>query len=86
MLGTALSCGFSLLLNYLLLFSDSLTPFDRSLVTALAVPLVVGAPLSFLLAYSRQTVSRYRSALTRAASYDRTTDVLNDAAFTSLVP
>ena len=85
MLGTALSCGFSLLLNYLLLFSDALTPFDRSLVTALAVPLVVGAPLSFLLAHSLQTVRRYRSALNRAASYDRATDVLNDAAFTSIV-
>jgi diguanylate cyclase (GGDEF)-like protein len=85
LLGTALSCGFSLLLNYLLLFSDSLTPFDRSLVTALVVPLAVGAPLSFLLAYSLRTVRRYRSALNRAASYDRATDVLNDTAFTSIV-
>jgi diguanylate cyclase (GGDEF)-like protein len=85
LLGTALSCGFSLLLNYLLLFSDSLTPFDRSLVTAVAVPLAVGAPLSFLLAHSLRMVRRYRSALNRAASYDRATDVLNDAAFTSIV-
>jgi diguanylate cyclase len=85
MLGTAVSCGFSLLLNYLLLFSDSLTPFDRSLVTALAVPLVVGAPLSFLLAYRIRAAGRYRRALNRAASYDRATDVLNDAAFTSIV-
>lgn len=85
LLGTALSCGVSLLLNYLLLFSDTLTPFGRSLTTALAVPLVVGAPLSFLLAYSFRTIHLYRRALTRAASHDRATDTLNGSSFSSIV-
>lgn len=33
-LGTAGSLGLSLGLNYLLLFSDALTPFARSMITA----------------------------------------------------
>jgi diguanylate cyclase len=85
LLGTSLSCGFAVLVNYLLLFSGSLTPSGRSLITTIAVPVVVGTPLSFLLAYALRTARRYRRALNRAASYDSSTDVLNDGAFTSIV-
>ena len=85
LLGTCTSFAFSFLLNYLLLFSDSLTPFARSVITAIALPIVIGAPLSFLLAYSLRAVRRYRRELTRSASYDQVTDFFNGAAFTSVV-
>ncbi|TIV05721.1 MAG: GGDEF domain-containing protein, partial [Mesorhizobium sp.] len=44
-LGTAGCVALSLALNYLMLFSDSLTPFARGAVTAIIVPIVIGLPL-----------------------------------------
>ncbi|TIP31586.1 MAG: GGDEF domain-containing protein, partial [Mesorhizobium sp.] len=41
-LGTAGCVALSLALNYLMLFSDSLTPFARGVVTAIIVPSAVG--------------------------------------------
>jgi diguanylate cyclase len=85
-LASTLVClAFGLALNYLLLFSDALTPLDRSLITAVTVPILVGAPLSFMLAWSMQKAKIFRRALTRAASYDPGTEVLNGNVFSSMV-
>lgn len=85
LVATAASLAVSFLLNYLLLFSEALTPFDRSLITAIAVPLIVALPLSFLLARSWWEVRQYRRELTRSASYDRDTEFFNGAAFASVM-
>ena len=45
-LGTAGILGVSLLINYLLLFAEGLTPFGRSVITATLLPVVIGVPLS----------------------------------------
>jgi diguanylate cyclase (GGDEF)-like protein len=85
LLGIGASLGAALILNYLLLFSEALSPFDRSMITAIALPFIIGAPLSLLLGYSRREVGHYRRALTRSASYDRETQLFNSNAFSSLV-
>jgi diguanylate cyclase len=85
LIGTAASFGFAFVLNYLLLFGDTLTPFDRSLITAVAVPIVIAAPLSFLLAWSFREIRRYRRALTHAASHDQETQFFTGNAFSSVV-
>jgi diguanylate cyclase len=85
LLGIAASLGFAFLLNYLMLFSETLTAFDRNMITAVAVPVAIGAPLSFLLAWNFREARRYRKALTRAASYDRDTQFFNGNAFSSVV-
>ncbi|TIT58572.1 MAG: GGDEF domain-containing protein, partial [Mesorhizobium sp.] len=48
-LGTAACLILSLGLNYLLLFSEALTPFARSVITATLVPVAIGLPLFLLL-------------------------------------
>jgi len=85
LLGAGGSFAFSLILNYLLLFSEALTPFARSMITAIAVPIVVGVPLSLIAGFSIREVRRYRRAMTRMAAYDQTTDVFKPAAFSSVV-
>ena len=85
LIGTAVSFAVSFALNYLLLFSDSLTPFAQSMITAITLPIVVGAPLSFLLGYNLQEVRRYRRELTRNATHDRATEFLTGTAFSSII-
>lgn len=85
LVATVASLAVSFLLNYLLLFSQTLTPFDRGMATAIAVPLIVALPLSFLLARSWWQVRRYRRELTHSASYDRDTEFFNGAAFASVL-
>ncbi|TGS65175.1 GGDEF domain-containing protein [Mesorhizobium sp. M3A.F.Ca.ET.174.01.1.1] len=85
LLGTAACLGLSLGLNYLLLLSDALTPFGRSVVTATLVPVVIGLPLFALLGWKQVAILRYRQELTRSGTYDRLTGCLNGAVFTSMV-
>jgi diguanylate cyclase len=85
LIGTAASFAVSFALNYLLLFSDTLTPFAQSMITAIVLPIVIGAPLSFLLGYSLQEVRRYGRELTRAATHDHATEFLTGTAFSSIV-
>jgi len=75
----------SLGLNYLLLFSDVLTPFGRSIVTATLVPIIIGLPLFLLLGRMQIETRRYRQELTRSGTYDKLTGCLNGAVFTSMV-
>ncbi|AZO09698.1 GGDEF domain-containing protein [Mesorhizobium sp. M3A.F.Ca.ET.080.04.2.1] len=85
LLGTAACLGLSLGLNYLLLLSDVLTPFGRSVVTATLVPIVIGLPLFALLGWKQVEILRYRQELTRSGTYDRLTGCLNGAVFMSMV-
>lgn len=84
-LGTTVCIGLSLGLNYLLLFSDSLTPFGRGAVTAIVVPIVIGLPLFVLLGLQQFEIRRYRRELTRSGTYDQVTGCLNGKVFTSMV-
>ncbi|WP_245467559.1 MULTISPECIES: GGDEF domain-containing protein [unclassified Mesorhizobium] len=85
LLGTAGSLGFSLALNYLLLFADGLTPFGRGVVTATLVPLAIGLPLFLLIGWGRVEIRRYRQELNKSATYDGLTGCLNGTAFTSII-
>jgi hypothetical protein len=85
LIGTAISLAFSLLFNYLLLFSETLTPFTRSMIAAVALPILIGAPLSLLFGYCLQEISRQRRELTHSSSHDRVTAFFNGSAFASLV-
>lgn len=85
LLGVGLSLVFSILLNYLLLFSETVTLFDRSLITAIALPIVIGGPLSFVIAYQMREVRRCRREFTRSASYDRATQFFNGNVFPSVM-
>jgi diguanylate cyclase len=85
LLGTGASFALSFILNYLLFFSEALTPFARSMITAIVVPIAIGAPLSVILAYNMQEVDRYRRELIRFAAYDQMTNVFKQTAFSSVV-
>jgi diguanylate cyclase (GGDEF)-like protein len=85
LLGTAGCLALSLGLNYLLLFSDALTPFGRSVVTAALLPILIGLPLLSVLGWKQAEIRRYRQELTRSGTYDRLTGCLNGAVFTSMV-
>ncbi len=85
LLGTAACVCLSLGLNYLLLFSDALTPFGRSVVTATVLPVIIGLPLFLLLGRMQIEIRRYRQELTRSGTYDKLTGCLNGAVFTSMV-
>lgn len=84
-LGTAGCIGLSLGLNYLLLFSDALTPFGRSVITATLLPILIGLPLLALLGRSQVEIRRYRQELTKSGTYDKLTGCLNGTVFTSMV-
>jgi len=84
-LGTAACLCLSLGLNYLLMFSDSLTPFVRGAVTSVIVPIVVGLPLFALLGWQQIEIRRYRQELTKSGTYDQLTGCLNGKVFTSMV-
>jgi diguanylate cyclase (GGDEF)-like protein len=84
-LGTAACVGLSLGLNYLLMFSDSLTPFARGAVTAIIVPTFIGLPLFVLLGWQQVEIRRFRRELTKSGTYDQLTGCLNGKVFTSMV-
>ncbi|MBZ9857243.1 GGDEF domain-containing protein [Mesorhizobium sp. CA13] len=84
-LGTIGSLALSVGLNYLLLFSDVLTPFGRSMVTAVLLPLIIGLPLFVLIGLKQAQIRGYRRELNRAETYDRVTGCLNGPVFTSMV-
>ena len=85
LLWTGAGLAFSLIFNYLLLLSGTLTPFVRSLVSAVVVPIVIGATLSILLGYSFKEIRRYRRELARSASYDQLTEFFNGTEFSAVV-
>ncbi|TGQ63838.1 MAG: GGDEF domain-containing protein [Mesorhizobium sp.] len=84
-LGTIGSLCVSLALNYLLFFSDALTPFGRGVITATVLPLVICLPLFVFVGLKLADIRRYRRELNKAATYDALTGCLNGTVFTSLV-
>ncbi|RVB43063.1 GGDEF domain-containing protein, partial [Mesorhizobium sp. M7A.F.Ca.CA.004.05.1.1] len=84
-LGTAAILGVSVGLNYLLLFSEALTPFGRSMITAILLPVVLGVPLFLFVGLKRIELRRYRRELDKSATFDTMTGCLNGAVFTSMV-
>lgn len=84
-LGTLTAIVLSVATNYLLLFAESLTSFERALVAAVIVPVLVAAPLLLVIVLHSREVERSRTALTRAASYDGLTAFLNRSVFTAMV-
>ncbi|MER9330036.1 GGDEF domain-containing protein [Mesorhizobium sp. M0488] len=84
-LGTAGILALSVGLNYLLLFSQVLTPFGRSMVTAILLPVILGVPLFLFLGLKQVEVRRYRRELDKSATFDALTGCLNGAVFTSMV-
>ncbi|RVC09825.1 GGDEF domain-containing protein, partial [Mesorhizobium sp. M7A.F.Ca.CA.002.15.2.1] len=76
-LGTAAILGVSVGLNYLLLFSEALTPFGRSMVTAILLPVVLGVPLFLFVGLKQIELRRYRRELDKSATFDTTTGCLN---------
>jgi diguanylate cyclase (GGDEF)-like protein len=84
-LGTAGSLGLSLGFNYLLLFSDAFTPFGRSMMTAVLLPVVIGLPLFVLIGWQQIQIRSCRQELNRSGTYDRLTGCLNGPVFTSMV-
>ncbi|TPM35023.1 GGDEF domain-containing protein [Mesorhizobium sp. B2-3-4] len=84
-LGTVVSLAMSLAVNYLLLFSETLTPFGRGVITATLLPVVICLPLFVFIGLKLAEVSRYRRELNRAATFDTLTGCLNGKVFTSLI-
>ncbi|TGS25361.1 GGDEF domain-containing protein, partial [bacterium M00.F.Ca.ET.180.01.1.1] len=62
-LGTIGSLCVSLSLNYLLLFSETLTPFGRGMITATLLPLVICLPLFVFIGRNLAEIRRYRREL-----------------------
>jgi len=85
MLGVAACVCLSLVLNYLLLFSDRLGAFERGVITAIAVPLLIGVPLFVALGMKLAEVRGLRQRLNRSTTYDPVTDCFRSTAFTGLV-
>ena len=85
LLGTAAALAVSALVNYLLLFSDAFDPFGRSVAAAIAVSILIAAPLSFLLFVSQVRHEQAKRELTRLTTTDRVTSLLNVPTFSSLV-
>ncbi|MGN6538207.1 MAG: hypothetical protein ACTHKQ_21065 [Mesorhizobium sp.] len=85
LLGTVAALAVSALVNYRLLFSDAFDPFGRSVAAAIAVSILIAAPLSFLLFVSQARNEQAKRELTRLTTVDRVTSLLNVPTFSSLV-
>jgi len=84
-LGTAAAIGASLVLTYLLFFSEALSPLARSLVLATVVPALVAAPLLVFIGMKLQELRHQRQNLNRLATYDQTTGLMNATALATVV-
>ncbi len=82
--GTLAFLAVSVGLNYLLLFSDTLTPFGRNMVLAVMLPLLVCVPLLVWVSYLRGQVSSLRHQSNYFAAHDRLTGLPNGVAFSSI--
>ncbi|BCH20838.1 GGDEF domain-containing protein [Mesorhizobium sp. L-8-3] len=83
--GTLGCLALSLLLNYALLFGDDIHPFNRSLITAVVIPLVVAVPLFSLLALMQGKIRRLVHEVNHLSAFDRVTQCVTGSAFSSLV-
>jgi diguanylate cyclase len=83
-LGTLACVGFSVLLNYLLLFVQ-IDPFTRSIVTAVVLPFFLAVPLLSILAVKLQDIRNLRHELNQLATIDRVTSCFTGTAFSAFV-
>lgn len=83
--GTLAALAVSAIVNYLLLFSDAFDPFSRSMAAAVAVSVLVAAPLSFMLFLARASNEQAERELKRLTTTDRVTALLNAPTFSALV-
>lgn len=83
--GTLAFMALSIGLNYLFLFSDTLTPFGRSMMAAVILPVVIGLPLlTWVMALKRQ-IRFHQSQTNYLATHDQLTGLPYGGAFSSIV-
>lgn len=83
--GTAVAIAVSLLVTYLLFFSEALDPFGRSLVLAVGLPVLIAAPLFVFIGLKLQELRQQRQSLNRLTTYDQTTGLINGMVLASVV-
>lgn len=83
--GLALCLAFSAVVNYLLLYLPDLTPFGRSAVSAVVVPVLVCVPLLAAVSVQRSQLARRQRELNHFASHDRLTDFYRPGVFSAVV-
>lgn len=84
-LGTAACILGSLVFNYLLELATPLTPFGRYVASTVLLPVLIGAPLFYVIGLKLRETRRYRRELNRAATYDDLTASLNGPVFSSVI-
>lgn len=84
LIGTAICIGVSAIFSYLLLFGP-FSSFQRTVITSLAIPILIGVPVFTLLSLKMEEIRRLRKELTHSASHDRATDLYHADVFSSLV-
>jgi diguanylate cyclase len=83
--GTAACVAVSIIVNYLLFFGENINPFRQSMISAILLPVIIGAPLLLSIVVSRRKAVQLQQQLNQAMSVDSLTSTLNSVAFTTLV-
>jgi len=84
-LATVAALAASWALNYLLLFSDGLSGFARSAITATILPVVLVGPLAGFALWQRQEIRRARRAGAKAAARDPATGFVSQNILSAVV-
>ncbi|WP_394885814.1 GGDEF domain-containing protein (plasmid) [Mesorhizobium sp. AaZ16] len=84
-LGTVGCLLASLAINYLLFVMEDVDPFRQIVISAIVLPVVIGAPLFFSLGIKLRELARFRRQLNRSLSTDSLTECLDGVAFSTLV-
>lgn len=84
-IGTAACVGVSVLLTYLLLFSETMSPLSRSLLLAILVPALIAAPLLTYIGLKQRELRALTRHLNRLTTYDHTTGLMNGTALEAIV-
>lgn len=71
----------SLALTYVMLLLGGLTPFGRSMIIAVALPVFLGLPLSLAIALLRDDIRQLKQDMNHAATYDSLTGSFNAPVF-----
>ncbi len=84
-IGTAACVGVSVLLTYLLFFSETMSPLGRSLMLAIALPALIAAPLLAYIGLKQRELRAMNRHLNRLTTYDHTTGLMNGTALEAIV-
>jgi diguanylate cyclase (GGDEF)-like protein len=85
LVGTAGCLAVSLLVHYALLSGSGITQRWQTMVSAITLPLIVGAPLFFLLGLKLRELSVLKQKYAQAIAHDSLTSCLNGPTFAALV-